>query len=99
MFGGRLGFVPYMMPGFDLAKKPTKYSSRSRGEGLILSKHGIVTFGDRAREAYERMIEMVSRADELSRATGKLSRSPCWRVLAATLPRLRRSCGALAAKG
>ena len=33
-------------------------------EGLILHKHGIFTFGANAREAYERMIEMVTRAEE-----------------------------------
>ena len=32
-------------------------------EGLILHKHGIFTFGESAREAYERMIEMVSAAE------------------------------------
>ena len=32
-------------------------------EGLILHKHGIFTFGETAREAYERMIEMVSLAE------------------------------------
>ena len=32
-------------------------------EGLILHKHGIFTFGESAREAYERMIEMVSLAE------------------------------------
>jgi len=32
-------------------------------EGLILHKHGIFTFGDTARDAYERMIEMVSLAE------------------------------------
>src|SRR5205085_9097791 len=33
-------------------------------EGLVLLKHGIFTFGDTARESYERMIAAVSRAEE-----------------------------------
>src|SRR5580704_4148144 len=64
VFGRRLGFVPYLMPGFGLAKKSIEvFESAKPGDGLILSKHGIVTFGDSAREAYERMIEMVSQAE------------------------------------
>src|SRR5580658_5186610 len=65
VFGGRLAFVPYVMPGFGLAKKAIEVFERAKpSDGLILSKHGIVTYGESAREAYERMIEMVSRADE-----------------------------------
>ena len=65
VFGRRLGFVPYVMPGFGLAKKAIEVFERGKpSDGLILSKHGIVTFGDTAREAYERMIEMVTLAEE-----------------------------------
>src|SRR5271169_3803097 len=53
------------MPGFGLAKKAIEVFEHARpSDGLILSKHGIVTFGESAREAYERMIEMVSLAEE-----------------------------------
>jgi rhamnose utilization protein RhaD (predicted bifunctional aldolase and dehydrogenase)/NAD(P)-dependent dehydrogenase (short-subunit alcohol dehydrogenase family) len=65
VFAGRLGFVPYLMPGFGLAKKASEVFEGAKPEdGLILGKHGIVTFGDTAREAYERMIEMVSLAED-----------------------------------
>jgi rhamnose utilization protein RhaD (predicted bifunctional aldolase and dehydrogenase)/NAD(P)-dependent dehydrogenase (short-subunit alcohol dehydrogenase family) len=64
VFGGRLGFVPYQMPGFGLAKKSIEVFERTKPtDGLILSKHGIVTFGETARESYERMIEMVTLAE------------------------------------
>jgi rhamnose utilization protein RhaD (predicted bifunctional aldolase and dehydrogenase)/NAD(P)-dependent dehydrogenase (short-subunit alcohol dehydrogenase family) len=64
VFGGRLAFVPYLMPGFGLARKAIEVFERAKpSDGLILSKHGIVTFGESAREAYERMIEMVSLAE------------------------------------
>jgi len=64
VFGGRLGFVPYLMPGFGLAKKAAEVFDKNRKvEGLILDKHGIFTFGDHARESYERMIEFVTRAE------------------------------------
>ena len=65
VFAGRLAFVPYLMPGFGLAKRAIEVFERAKpSDGLILGKHGIVTFGDSAREAYERMIEMVSAAED-----------------------------------
>jgi rhamnose utilization protein RhaD (predicted bifunctional aldolase and dehydrogenase)/NAD(P)-dependent dehydrogenase (short-subunit alcohol dehydrogenase family) len=65
VFGERLGFVPYLMPGFGLAKKSIEVFERGKpSDGLILSKHGIVTWGDSARESYERMIEMVTLAED-----------------------------------
>ena len=70
-FGDRLGFVPYVMPGFALAKKAAEIFEKAPAvEGLILDKHGIFTFGDDAREAYERMIEFVTLAEELLRKKG-----------------------------
>ncbi len=65
VFGRRLGFVPYVMPGFGLAKKAIEVFEQAKpSDGLILSKHGIVTFGDSARETYERMIAMVTLAED-----------------------------------
>jgi rhamnose utilization protein RhaD (predicted bifunctional aldolase and dehydrogenase)/NAD(P)-dependent dehydrogenase (short-subunit alcohol dehydrogenase family) len=64
-FGERLAYVPYLMPGFGLAKTAIEVFEQSRPSmGLVLGKHGIVTFGDNAREAYERMIEMVTAAED-----------------------------------
>src|SRR5215472_5394020 len=64
VYDGRLGVVPYLMPGFALAKKSAEvYDAAPAVDGLILIKHGIFTFGESAREAYERMIEMVSLAE------------------------------------
>ena len=65
VYDGRMGFVPYLMPGFGLAKKAAQvFEQNPRVEGLILDKHGIFTFGEDARESYERMVEMVTRAEE-----------------------------------
>ncbi len=70
-FGNRLGFVPYIMPGFALAKKAAEvFEKNPKVEGLILDKHGIFTFGKDAREAYERMIEFVTLAESRLRKKG-----------------------------
>ena len=64
VYDGRMGIVPYIAPGFGLAKAAAEMFERKPDvEGLILHKHGIFTFGEDAREAYERMIEMVSLAE------------------------------------
>src|SRR5580692_4759120 len=71
-FAGRLAYVPYVMPGFGLAKRAIDIFERVKpSDGLILGKHGIVTFGASAREAYERMIEMVTLAENFVASRGK----------------------------
>ena len=65
VYDGRMGLVPYIMPGFALARKAAEiYERAPQVEGLILLKHGIFTFGATAREAFERMIVAVSEAEE-----------------------------------
>src|SRR5882757_1573515 len=65
VYGARMGYVPYIMPGFALAKAAADmFDKNPKVEGLILDKHGIFTFGADAREAYERMIAMVSLAEQ-----------------------------------
>lgn len=64
VYGDSMGFVPYAIPGFQLAKLAADvFDAQPDIEGLILDKHGVFTFGADAREAYERMIACVSRAE------------------------------------
>ncbi len=65
VYGKRVGYVPYVMPGFGLAKAAAEaFEADPSVEGLVLVKHGIFSFGADAREAYERMIALVSLAEE-----------------------------------
>ena len=58
IFGERLGIVPYIMPGFALAKKAVEiYDKKPEVEGLLLVQHGHFTFGDTAYASYEKIIE------------------------------------------
>jgi rhamnose utilization protein RhaD (predicted bifunctional aldolase and dehydrogenase)/NAD(P)-dependent dehydrogenase (short-subunit alcohol dehydrogenase family) len=100
LYDGRMGIVPYVMPGFGLAKEAARVFAAAPGAiGLILHKHGIFTFADTAREAYERMIEMVSLAEaELQRgrravfATAQLPQAAM--PLADVAPIVRGACSA-----
>src|SRR5438270_10603779 len=65
VYGARVGYVPYLMPGFGLAKAAAEvFDADPSVEGLILVKHGIFSFGADARESYERMISLVTSAEE-----------------------------------
>ena len=65
LWGDRAALVPYIMPGFDLAQACAAASEKNPDvEGLILLKHGIFSFGETAREAYERMIALVTLAEK-----------------------------------
>jgi rhamnose utilization protein RhaD (predicted bifunctional aldolase and dehydrogenase)/NAD(P)-dependent dehydrogenase (short-subunit alcohol dehydrogenase family) len=77
IWGDRLGFVPYTMPGFTLAKSAADVFDRDPSvEGLILDKHGIFTFGATAREAYDRMILFVTMAEDYVKARGRRPFTP-----------------------
>ena len=65
VFGGRVGIVPYVMSGLPLARAAAGvYEADPTVEGLILLRHGLFTFGASAREAYERMVALVTLAEE-----------------------------------
>ena len=61
IFGNKVGIVPYIKPGFSLAKECLKiFKKDEKVQGLALINHGIFTFGDSAKQSYERMINFVS---------------------------------------
>jgi rhamnose utilization protein RhaD (predicted bifunctional aldolase and dehydrogenase)/NAD(P)-dependent dehydrogenase (short-subunit alcohol dehydrogenase family) len=65
VYGARVGYVPYVMPGFGLAKAAAAvFDANPSVEGLVLVKHGIFSFGADARQSYERMITLVTLAEE-----------------------------------
>jgi len=65
IFGNKLGIVPYIIPGFDLAKLTYQvFKENENIEGFILLKHGIFTFGNTAKESYDRMIKYVTKAEK-----------------------------------
>lgn len=65
VYGDRAAYVPYIMPGFALAKSCAAYHRKHPDvDGLVLLKHGIFTFGESAEEAYGRMIDLVTLAEK-----------------------------------
>ena len=67
IYGDRVVVVPYVMPGFDLSKDVGRLFSEQvtdKTEGMVLLNHGIFSFGATAKEAYDRMIELVNLAEQ-----------------------------------
>ena len=73
-YGETMAIVRYVMPGFRLAKEVlAAFRRQPYVDGLILLRHGIFTFGDSAKEAYERMIEKVTMAEARIAEAGRVS--------------------------
>ncbi|MDF1824279.1 MAG: bifunctional aldolase/short-chain dehydrogenase [Verrucomicrobiales bacterium] len=75
VYGDRVVVVPYVMPGFDLAKAVEKALANVdpfKLDGIILMNHGIFTMHDDAKTSYELMIQLVTEAEiYLSTKLGK----------------------------
>ena len=69
LYGPNMLIVPYVMPGFILAKtiyEMTKSFSAEKWrslDGMILMNHGVFTFGDDGKTSYENHINIVSKAE------------------------------------
>ncbi|KYO57517.1 bifunctional aldolase/short-chain dehydrogenase [Tistrella mobilis] len=65
LYGDRVAYIPYIMPGFLLARTAARIVHETPGvKGMVLLKHGIFSFDDDGRTAYELMIDFVSMAEE-----------------------------------
>ncbi|MEM9481651.1 MAG: bifunctional aldolase/short-chain dehydrogenase, partial [Verrucomicrobiota bacterium] len=84
LYGDRVLYVPYVMPGFVLAKAVQAAAEGcdwSKLEGMVLMNHGIFSWADDAQTSYDRMVSLVSEAEEAlakenapaAVATGKLA--------------------------
>jgi len=75
VYGDRVLVVPYVMPGFVLARKirsMTRHVDWAALEGIVLMNHGVFSFADEARDSYERMIRLVDDAERCLESRGAL---------------------------
>jgi rhamnose utilization protein RhaD (predicted bifunctional aldolase and dehydrogenase)/NAD(P)-dependent dehydrogenase (short-subunit alcohol dehydrogenase family) len=62
--GNRVVVIPYLKPGLGLARAVLERYEQTAGlEAVVVGHHGIFTFGEDARTAYQRMIDYVNRAE------------------------------------
>ena len=67
VYGDRVLIIDYVMPGFILSEaiyEQTRELDWSSIEGIILLNHGIFTFNNDAKQSYEKMIELVTEAEQ-----------------------------------
>jgi rhamnose utilization protein RhaD (predicted bifunctional aldolase and dehydrogenase)/NAD(P)-dependent dehydrogenase (short-subunit alcohol dehydrogenase family) len=73
IYGDRILVIPYVMPGFLLAKeifKRTRNVDWAQLDGMILMNHGVFTFDDDAEASYLKMIKLVNKAERFLRKQG-----------------------------
>jgi rhamnose utilization protein RhaD (predicted bifunctional aldolase and dehydrogenase)/NAD(P)-dependent dehydrogenase (short-subunit alcohol dehydrogenase family) len=71
IYGDSVVVIPYIMPGFDLARLCAERFAAEAGAntiGMVLMNHGIFSFADSAKESYVRMIDLVNRAEDYLKA-------------------------------
>jgi len=77
VYGPKVLILPYTMAGFVLARQvfeATREIDWRRLEGIILLHHGVFTFDDNARQSYEKMIQLVSKAEHYLEQQGVFDR-------------------------
>ncbi len=77
IYGDDVVIIPYVMPGFDLARLCAERFAAQAHDGtigMILMNHGVFSFGPDAKTSYDRMIELVGRAERYLESHG------AWRI-------------------
>jgi rhamnulose-1-phosphate aldolase/alcohol dehydrogenase len=70
--GDRVVVLPYIMPGFPLAKAVAEaFEANPKVIGIVLAKHGLFTFGETAKESYERHIQLVDACEKFALKNAK----------------------------
>jgi rhamnulose-1-phosphate aldolase/alcohol dehydrogenase len=90
--GDSVIIVPYRRPGFRLSREVADaFDAHPDAAGIVLMNHGLITWGDSSREAYERHIELVTRAEEFLAARRTAGPAPAASTLdaAGLAPSLR----------
>lgn len=60
LFGGKIGWVDWQRPGFDLGLKLRQCLDENPGiRGIMLGSHGLFTWGDTAYECYVNSLDVI----------------------------------------
>src|SRR5450631_1650478 len=63
VFEGKLGFLPWQRPGFDLGLKLGEMATKHPDYvGVVLGGHGLFTWGATSKSCYEQTLQVISRA-------------------------------------
>lgn len=63
VFGGKLGFLPWQRPGFDLGLKLGEMAARHPDYvGIVLGGHGLFTWAETSKACYEMTLRVIQQA-------------------------------------
>jgi rhamnulose-1-phosphate aldolase/alcohol dehydrogenase len=63
--GDDAAYIDYVRPGFPLAREVLRLGRLApNARGLVLGKHGLIAWGDTARDCYESLLLLINRAEE-----------------------------------
>lgn len=63
VFGGKLGFLPWQRPGFDLGLKLGEMATRHPDYvGVVLGGHGLFTWAETSKACYEMTLRVIQQA-------------------------------------
>ncbi|MDH3283115.1 MAG: SDR family oxidoreductase [Acidobacteriota bacterium] len=65
LFGGKVVYVPYVRPGFPLARSVMEAAAKIPDDavGMALAHHGLVAWADDVEECYARLVSLVSEVE------------------------------------
>ncbi len=75
IYGSKVLIIPYIMPGFVLAKliyDMTRDVNWDELDGMVLMNHGLFTFNDDTKKSYEKTIELVNKAEQYLESNGAI---------------------------
>jgi len=103
IYGKTVLVIPYIMPGFILAKeiaRRTKGKEWSQWDGILLMNHGIFTFDKQAKISYEKMIHLVSKAEAYinKKKAKQIPRSPPKKMNHLHMAQIRKQVSTLGGK-
>ena len=94
VFGKRVALIPYFRPGFLLSKRTGEAYAKNPGlRAIILDKHGLITWGESAKEAYLETIRMITEAEKF---IARRPRAPRIKVSRSKRPQAARRSNAAA---
>jgi rhamnulose-1-phosphate aldolase/alcohol dehydrogenase len=95
IYGTSVGWLPWKRPGFDLGVRLKDYvRDRPHLRGVMLAGHGIICWGDTAKDCYDNTIGLIAAA--AAYLNERIARKPVFggKLIAAALPKIRRQIAA-----
>src|ERR1700760_1102638 len=91
LFNGKIGWVEWQRPGFDLGLKLKQCLDKNPGiRGIMLGSHGLFTWGDTSYESYINTLEVIEQCSEYIEANIKKNKTVFGGVKLSPLPQADR---------